>query len=398
MSPSRSSAMPEFKLTQTVHPEDSPQRAAKVTPRASTTVTQAGGPRCMAAGVHLLSYRQNLPGWTRSFINKLLLLERFNCRFGRHETYKKKYSAIWERVSSQVVGMVSCDFSPNIARLRLMTADFGLNAFSIWFALLTILSETVSAVIQYLANTGSKEAMDAVLRVVGTTDNLQKIGEALGSGVSGAGIASKSKYAMTFGVAVAAIAVQALLVLIFLYFVAMLVVVYISPTSLQKAVTHTLKDWYDQECYWNSPFLHSSLSKAKAIQLIASVLSFIIVVFGLSIVPESGVAFGAVAFPALTTIKTIMSSMPKSTAIVTSACPNQEYISLQSEVLSFSLKDLPEIGLMEMLFTPTSQLLAQAEAVALAHVLLKTKSSLPAITIKPDIVISTDSTTPSAQP
>ena len=288
--------------------------------------------------------------------------------------------------------MVSCNFSPNITRLRLVTADFGMNAFSIWFALLTILSETVSAVIQYLANTNSQEAMDAVLRVVGTTDNLNKIGEALGSGLSGSGIASKSKYALTFAVAVAAIAVQALLALIFLYLLAMLIAIYISPSSLQKSVTNTLKDWYDQECFWNSPFLHSSLSKAKVIQLVASVLSFIIVVFGLAIVPESGVAFGAVAFPALTTIKTILGSAPKSTAVVSSARPDPKYLSLQSEVLSFPLQDLPDISLMDMLFTPTSELLAQGEAVALAQALVKTR---PEIRIGSDFTIVNADATPS---
>jgi hypothetical protein len=257
-----------------------------------------------------------------------------------------------------------------------MTADFGMNAFSIWFALLTILSETVSAVIQNLVNTNSPEAMDAVLKVVGTTDNLKKIGDALGSGLSGSSIASKSKYALTFGVAVAAIAVQALLVLIFLYLLAMLIVIYISPLSMQKAATHTLKDWYDQECYWNSPFLHSSLSKAKIIQLVASALSFIIVVFGLAIVPNAGVAFGAVAFPALTTIQTIMGSVPKTTAVVSSARSEQKYLSLHSEVLGYSLKDLPEISFTDMLFTPTSQLLAQAEATALAEAFIKTRPSM----------------------
>jgi hypothetical protein len=282
---------------------------------------------------------------------------------------------------------VSCDFSPNMRRLRLITADFGMNAFSIWFALLTILSETVSAVIQNLINLTSdpkkyQAALDAVLKVVGTQENLIKIGEALGSSsgsISGDTLSTKSKYAMTFAVAVAAVAVQALLVLIFLYLLCLLVVMYISPASMQKVTSETLKDWYDQECYWNSAFLHSSLSKAKIIQFIATLLSFVIVVYGLAIVPDVGMAFGAVAFPALTTLKTIMSSVPKSTAILASANPDQKFIFLQSEILSFPLKDLPEISFMEMLFTPTSHLLTHGEAIALTQALAKTRTSLPEV-------------------
>ena len=267
-----------------------------------------------------------------------------------------------------------------------MTADFGMNAFSIWFAMLTILSETVSAVIQNLINlSGSPEkaqaAMDAVLKVVGTTDNLSKIGDALGSssGISGYTVSTKSKYALTFGVAVAAVAVQAMLILIFLYLLLLLAVMCMSPASMQKTTSQTLKDWYDQECYWNSPFLHRSLSKAKIVQLIASTISFTIVVFGLAIVPDASMAFGAVAFPALTTLKTIMNSVPTSTAIVASARPDQNYIFLQSDILSFPLKDLPEISFMEMLFTPTSQMLTRGEAIALTAALAKTRSSVPEI-------------------
>jgi hypothetical protein len=265
-----------------------------------------------------------------------------------------------------------------------MTADFGMNAFAIWFAMLTILSETVSAVIQNLINLSSnpekaKAAMDAVLKVVGTTDNLQKIGSALGSssGITGDTISTKSKYALTFGVAVAAIVVQAMLVLIFLYLGMMLCVMYTSPASRQKNMTRTLKDWYDQECFWNSSFLHPSLSKAKLIQLVASLLSLTILIFGLAIVPDAGIAFGAVAFPAITTLKTIMGSVPKSSAVVATPRPDDKFTCLQSDILSFPLKDLPHVSFMDMLFTPTSQLLTHGEAIALSDALAKTRSFAP---------------------
>ena len=53
-----------------------------------------------------------------------------------------------------------------------------------------------------------------------------------------------------------------------------------------------------------------------------------------------------------------------STAIVASARPDQNYVFLQSEILSSPLKDLPEISVTEMLFNPTSHLLTHGEAIA----------------------------------
>ena len=270
--------------------------------------------------------------------------------------------------------MVSCDFSPFMKRVRLLTADFGLNAFSIWFALLTILSETVAAVIQNLINSGgSQAAIDAVKKVVGGDDKLMKVNDALGATgtLSGSDIASKSKYAVTFAVAVAAEAVQALLVIIFLYLGILLVIMYLSPQSRQQKLSHTLHDWYDQEVYWNGVFLHPRLSRALLIKSFACTINLIIVIFGLAIVPSGGVAVAAIAFPFIQTVITILNSVPLSGAICVAMKPDIKNDALRDSILDFELKNLPEISTFEMLTKRTTDLLTRGEAFAMASSLDK---------------------------
>ena len=260
----------------------------------------------------------------------------------------------------------SCDFSPRTKRIRLLTADFGLNAFSVWFALITILSETVYAVVQNLVNSSnSQAAIDAVTKVVGNTDNLSKLGDALGGSISGSTISGKSKYALTFAVATIAMAVQALLAIIFLYLATLLLVMYLSPQSRQQKLTGTLRDWYEQEKYWNGPFLHPRISRGLIIKSFACVVDIIIVIFGLAIVPNASVAFGAVAFPFIQTIVTILNCVPSTPAICASVRSEVQNDDLRDSILSFELKELPEISALEMVTRRTADLLARGEAYAM---------------------------------
>jgi hypothetical protein len=84
----------------------------------------------------------------------------------------------------------------------------------------------------------------------------------------------------------------------------------------------------------------------------------------LVIVPNAAIAFGAVAFPTLTTIQTILGSVPKTADAVARPRPYPMYTSLQEDILSTPLRDLPGISLADTLFTPTAQLLTRGEACA----------------------------------
>ncbi len=103
----------------------------------------------------------------------------------------------------------------------------------------------------------------------------------------------------------------------------------------------------------------------------ASTLSIFLVIFELSIIPDASVAFGAIAFPVIATLKTIIGLVPSCEAVAVSAHAEKRYLPLQVKIWAFQLKHLPTIGMMEMLFKPTSKLLTRAETVAMASLLLE---------------------------